>query len=139
LLFSHEVGLWDSAGNLLVSAVVDNSDPTTSSANTYGRWVYQTVPAMTLSAGRYTIGALYLAGSDPVMIQQTAINSLGVTYVAGQYANGATLTRPTGTYPLHEQQYFGPTLLQVPDSGLTAGLLGLALVGLDGFRRRFKV
>lgn len=136
---SHEVGVWDSVGNLIASATVNPGDPTIASANSYGNWVYQTITPTTLTAGTYTIGALFLAGSDPVMILQTAINNAaGVAYVQGYYAGGNVLTLPTGTYPRNEQQYFGPTLLSVPDGGMTLALLGFALVGLDGVRRRIK-
>lgn len=136
---SHVVGLWNAAGTLLVSATVDPTDPWIASQNTYGKWIYQTITPMTLSVGTYTVGALYLRNSDPVMVQQTAVENVpGILYGSGRYAVGATLARPTGTYPLNEEQYFGPTLLSVPDGGLTAMLLGMGLLGLGYVRRMVK-
>ncbi len=138
LSFSHEVGLWNSSGTLLASATVNLGDPTTASANTFGQWVYKTVAPQTLLAGGYTIGALYLANSDPVMVTQSAVIGLaGVTYIVGNYANGPSLTFPTGQYLSNEKQYFGPTLLSVPDGGATLMLLGTGLASLAALRRKF--
>ncbi len=137
---SHEVGVWNAAGTLLASATVDNTDPFTASNNTYGNWVYQTLAApVTLTGGTYWIGALYLANSDPVMVRQSSvITAPGVTYLNGNYANGNALTKPTGTYPANDEQYFGPTMLSVPDGGMTLSLLGGALAGLAVLRRRLQ-
>lgn len=135
---SHQVGVWDSQGNLLVSAIVDPSDPTAASANTYGQWVYQEIAPTTLTAGLYTIGAFYAANSDPVMVQQTAIDLNGAAYVQGRYVYSSTFQRPTGAYSPNEEQYFGPTLMSVPDGGLTISLLGFAMFGLDALRRRIR-
>jgi len=143
LTSSHQVGVWDTAsGALIVSTTVDPTDPTAPSANTYGQWVYQTIAPTTLQAGSYTIGAFYtggLASSDPVMVQQTATISNGpAAYVVGHYVYSSTFQQPTGVYLDNEKQYFGPTLLSVPDGGMTLTLLGGAMIGLAALRRRFK-
>lgn len=138
---SHEVAVWDSAGNLLVSTTVDPTDSTAPSANTYGQWVYSLVTPTTLTAGNYTVGAFYegsLANSDPVMVQQTAISNDVAVYVGGRYVYSSAFSRPTGSYPPNEEQYFGPTMMSIPDSGMTLTLLGGAMMGLVALRRRFK-
>lgn len=137
---SHQVAVWDALGNIVVSATVDPSDPTASSANTYGEWVYQTVAPTTLLAGNYTIGAYYegsLANSDPVMVQQTALDGNGAVYIGGRYLYSSTFDRPTFNYPPNEEQYFGPTMLSVPDGGMALTLLGGAMLGLAALRRKF--
>lgn len=138
LLFSHQVGVWDSSGTLRASATVDPGDPTTPSANTYGNWVYQSIASTTLGAGTYRIGALYLADEGEArMVQQTVINNVGgVTYTRGMYSAGNTLTAPVNTYAPNEDQYFGPTLLSVPDGGITLMLLGIGVAGLAVLRRK---
>lgn len=134
---SHQVAIWDAAGNQLVSTTVLTSDPTTGSANTYGRWVYRLLVApVTLSAGTYTIGAYYAGNSDPVMVQQSTLAVPGVSYLEGRYVYSSTFQKPTGTYDPNEEQYFGPTMLTVPDGGTTLMLLGGALAGLALVRRR---
>ena len=138
---SHQVGVWDADGNLLVSAIVDPTDPTLASQNTYGKWVYQTIAPTTLTAGTYIVGAFFKGNSDPVMVQQTAVNNVaGVTYDLGRYYYFGSFARPSPTdnWPPNEQQYFGATLLSVPDGGTTLSLLGGALVGLAMIRRRFR-
>ena len=138
---SHQVGVWDSLGNLVISATVDPTDPTAPSANSYGQWVYQSIAPTTLSAGAYTIGAYYgpagIADSDPVMVQQTAIFNGPAVYVGGRYIYNSGFTQPFQNYPPNEEQYFGPTLF-VPDGGMTLTLLGGAMIGLAALRRRFK-
>ena len=143
LLSSHQVGVWDSLGNLLVSTTVNPADPTAPSANTYGNWVYHGITPTTLTAGSYTIGAYYpgsIANHDPVMVQQTVIQNAAAVYVDGRYVYSSTFQQPTGTYPPNEQQYFGPTMLSVavPDGGLTLTLLGGAMMGLVALRRKFQ-
>src|SRR5262245_3244578 len=46
---SHQVGVWNSSGTLIATATVDPTDPTTTSQNTYGQWVYQTIAPITLT------------------------------------------------------------------------------------------
>jgi len=135
---SHKVGVFNSVGTLLVSTTVAPGDPTTPSANTYGEWVYHFVTPTTLLAGTYTIGAFYLGNSDSVMVQQTVIQNGDAVYAGGRYVYSSTFQAPTGNYAPNEQQYFGPTMLSVPDGGMTLTLLGGAMMGLVALRRKFK-
>ncbi len=144
----HQVGVWDSGGNLVASATVLTTDPTLASSNSAsGQWVYHSLGApVTLSAGNYVVGAFY-AGSTPdaVMVQQSTVlnNVAGATFGQGMYIYNATFAEPNGTYPPNDQQYFGPTLLDV--DGLTAAavpepatllLLGSGLLGVAARARR---
>ena len=56
LVDPHPVGIWDSNGTLLVSAVVQNQ-ALTPSTSTVGDWRFATVATTNLLAGSYTIGA----------------------------------------------------------------------------------
>lgn len=138
---SHQVAVWDSLGNIVASATVDPGDPTAASTNTYGVWVYQTIAPTTLLAGNYTVGAFYggsIANSDPVMVQQTSVSNGNAVYIGGRYIYDSTFQQPIYNYPPNEEQYFGPTLMAVPDGGMTLTLLGAAMVGLGALRRRFN-
>ncbi len=134
---SHQVGVWGPL-DLLVSTTVDPGDPTAASANTFGQWVYSLVPTTTLTAGTYTIGAFFAGNSDPVMLQQTAFSNGAAVYSQGQYLYDSTFGRPNSNFAPNEQQYFGPTLMAVPDGGATLVLLGGAMMGLAALRRRRK-
>lgn len=90
----------------------------------------------------------------------TAINVTGFTYLVGKYdgqnaggyvwlVSGLTeVTIPTklgnltstkgSTHALSHYSLFNPTT-SVPDGGMTLMLLGGALVGLEGLRRRFRI
>lgn len=140
--FSHVVGVWDATGFLVTSATVDPGDPTEASSNTYGNWVYQSIAPVTLGAGTYRIGALFLGAQgqdEPRMVQQTAIsNDPNVTYLRGMYTAGSTLSAPTLTFTRNDDQYFGPTMLSisVPDGGSLAVLALFSCAGLLGLKRR---
>jgi hypothetical protein len=54
---SHEVGLWDSLGNLLAETTVVTGDPLVN------QWRYSDVTPVTLAAGAdYFVGALFTSG-----------------------------------------------------------------------------
>src|SRR5437870_11027889 len=50
VISDHQVGLWDSAGNLLVSTTVLNTDPV------QGHFQFHSIPTYSLAPGAYTLG-----------------------------------------------------------------------------------
>jgi len=90
----QQVGLWDSAGNLLASTFVDNSDPLTS---TY--WRFNAITPVTLVAGAiYVVGGQ--GGADYSGITPVNVSPY-ITYITDLYTfNGganAPLVEPTLT------------------------------------------
>ena len=131
------VGVWDSLGNLLTSTTV-NPGRSNSRVRQFIRTVgIQRVRQMTLATSSL-IGAYYAGNSDPVMVQQTAFANGNANYVLGQWQLTSNFEEPVNPYPPNEQRYFGPTLLAVPDGGLTLTLLGGAMFALGALRRKIN-
>ncbi len=136
LTVSHDVGIWDSLGNLM--------GMTTVSAGTVDPLVNQfrySSVSFSLAAGTYDIGALWADSNDNidfVGFVNGFATAPGITFVQNSFAPGSTLTDPTfggGPTP----GYFGPNFLyntsSTPEPG-TLILLGSGLLGAVGVIRR---
>jgi len=133
----HELGLWDSAGNLLASTFVGvgTGDPLVN------QFRYADIVDIVLGAGTYQIGALFASGADPLLFPGEATGfatDSAITFIASAFASGGTLTNPTssaGTDP----SYFGPNFLfeatAVPEPGSLA-LLAIGLIAIASKRRK---
>ena len=82
---AHQVGVWDSAGNLIVSATVDSSDPLT------GKFRYTSVAPVTLTGGEtYIIGG-YNYVNDAAIRNDLGVTGFvdpSITITAGRWTNG---------------------------------------------------
>jgi hypothetical protein len=134
---SHDVGIWNSAGNLM--------GMTTVSAGTVDPLVNQfrySSVSFTLGPGTYEIGALWLDGADNNTFQGDVTSfttGTGVSFIQNSYIAGGTLTDPTNTVD-NEAAFFGPNFLyntnnSTPEPG-TLVLLGSGLLGAVGVIRR---
>ncbi len=136
---SHEVGLWDGDGTLLVTGTI--------AAGTLDPLVNQfrsiAIPEVALVAGRsYSVGALFLTGADGLIFAGDAINfatAPEITFLSSAFEGGPNLAFQTGSVGT-EPGYFGPNFRfrAVPEpstlvSGATAILCGL---GASRARRR---
>ena len=106
---SHELGLWDSTGTLLISATV--------AAGTVNPLhdKFRAVPVQPtrLTPGTYRIGALFTTGNDPNMFPtftQDFTTAPEITFGRTASAVGATLTNPAPTFFTMGPGYFGPNL-----------------------------
>ncbi|OAI54113.1 hypothetical protein AYO44_15440 [Planctomycetaceae bacterium SCGC AG-212-F19] len=94
LAASHDIGVWNSGGTLLVSGTVQSGtvDPLTN------QFRYVTVTSTTLLANQtYTIGAFYLTGSDPVVVKANGFLTNDISFINNESAFGGSLTFPTVT------------------------------------------
>ncbi len=133
---NHEVGMYDSSGDLLASTVVTSGDPL------IGYFRYDTIAPITLLAGQ-TYRVVGVSHSDPYTWDDPGFAAIaGITYLGDTYGPGTTLSDPTG--PFHNDEadgFWGPNFLVGPAVGIpepaTFGLLGAAMVALlFGSRRR---
>jgi len=132
---THEVGLWNSFGDLLASAVVDNNDPLT------GMFRYQTISAITLVAGQsYFVGASNFGSDrDPYALDATITSAPGITYTDATYMEGSGLQVPgrRGT----PGGYFGGNFLFSDDitgvpEPMSLSLFAIGVMGLAAMRRK---
>ena len=140
---SHQVGIWDSSGTLLVSTTV----PSGTGATLDDQFRTVGVSSTELFAGqKYFIGTLYTTFDDPLLLQGDASNfatASQITYDNATFALGTTLKDPT-TVASPPPAFFGPTFefeavsSPVPEPGSFV-LLGTGLLGFAGvLRKRWK-
>jgi hypothetical protein len=132
---SHDIGLWDSSGNLLANTTVTTTDPLTN------QWRYSAVSPVTLTAGdTYYVGALYLDGNDPNVFagdSGVVTTTANITYLESMYEASSTLSFPTSSVS-GGPGYFGPNFSApaVPEPSTWAMmLLGFAGLGFAGYRK----
>ena len=127
LVNDHDVSIWDSSKNVVVSATVTNS------GSSDAGYVWESVTPVTLSAGTYRIGAAiygddyYYSGASSV-ITETPITYSGGVYAVGGFDYPENLSSNNGR--------FGPnfTITAVPEPGSML-LLGMGVAGLMALRR----
>jgi hypothetical protein len=137
---SHTVDIWNSTGTVLATATI----PAGTGGTLTNGFRYVSIASFTLTAGTYTIGGFYSAGSSDFLLGQTAgggvpsiTGASGVSY--GQTRAAAGFTFPTSNPENLQNSYFGPNFQftpGVPDGGSTVSLLGCALLGLAALRRK---
>lgn len=133
---SHEIGLWDAAGNLLASTTIAAG---TGTALIDG-FRYTDIADVSLTVGNGYIIAATNIDVDQMMVGATVMTDSAIAYNWGRFEfTGGSLVRPTRGFCT--DCYFGPNFLinggtppAVPaPAGI--GLIGLGLAGI-GFSRR---
>jgi|SRR5579871_4611074 len=145
LLSKIPVGIWNTAGpTLLANSTLDNTSTVVASTSANGRWLENSIPALTLTPGNYVIGAYYVNAGDffaDVAAIPTTIT--GVNYGVPLYTTTNSFSYPNIFNPLDPTGgFFGPTAFldakgsNVPEPGSMALLVALGLTGVALLRRR---
>lgn len=147
LFDSHEVGVWDSGGNLIASLTV----PSGTAGTLLGgfRFVDLTTP-VALAVGNYVIGGFTLAGTEAVardrfLVEPTLTLAPQISFLEDRSVLGNTLALPTSSSPFLNAAFFGPNLQidvpgppngEIPEPSTVVSMaMGLALVVLGAYRR----
>ena len=126
-----KAALWTSAGTLLASVTVTDSSTVVASADPSGRWLFETIPTLTLDPGNYVIGALLYNGLSSYVIGRAApiAQISGISGRYGRVDDGLMPPEFLGA------EMYGPTMrlapaATVPEPGslLLAAAAGLALL-----------
>jgi len=125
LLDAHPVGIWDGAGNLLLSATVQagSADPLVNGF----RYNSALTGTPTLAAGSYVIGGR--SGADDLVIFATATMLPAGTFLGTRTNSAASFSFPTTALPGQDDGYFGPNfqIAGVPEIDRRNATLPLAL------------
>lgn len=135
---SSLAGVWTNTGTLLASATVSDGSAPVASASSDGRWLFETITALTLTPGDYVIGHVFFDTLPLAQVLAPFVTIPDITGIAGRLGsfNGG-LTAPLDFFDV---PVFGPTLhLQdsapVPEPA-TWLLLGTGLAVVVGLRAR---
>lgn len=106
---AHDVGLWNNSGTLLRSATVLAG--TASPLDINNTFRLESITALFLAPGTYTIGAYYAAFTDDFLRDSGILTQAfdpSISYIGHRAAvNVASLSLPTSTFVL-SNGYFGP-------------------------------
>jgi hypothetical protein len=143
LSISHEVGLWNSDGSLLLSSTtVDNTSTAVSPGSGLGRWLFTDISAITLDPGNYVLGAVWgdpIIGADPFRIGTSVTTSGGATYAGA--CEATLLPAPILVFPMcgggtnSNASFFGPNLTYTEAPEPAAAVLAVAGLLLLAVRR----
>ena len=131
---NHQVGIWDSAGNLLTSTTVLGGD------TVQGHFRWHSIGAYTLAAGNYVIAGEYLGNGDPFVTQAQGVTAIPqYTWLGDRQQFGAGLNYPTfntgGAYGNNGIFMVDFSVAAVPEPATYfAGALLVGIFGVQGFR-----
>ena len=146
VISDHQVGLWDSAGNLLVSTTVLSTDPV------QGHFQFHSIPTYSLASGAYTLGGEVqivqsLPNGNAGLIQTNAqgvVTVPGFTWTQAVSSGGAGFNYPTNSFgsTFGQNSFLAPNFSIVPAAPVpepsTVLLLASGLAGLLGYGWRRK-
>jgi hypothetical protein len=138
---SHQVGLWDNAGNLLTSTTIGSglSGTAVVSGSGFGAFRYVDTASVVLASGTYVIGASYVnSDADTIRVSATSTTmTAGFAFVEGRTLQNSGFGFPSAT--TSGNRSFGPNLRIANAAAPEPGSLALILTSVAGsiaMRRR---
>jgi len=134
---NHDVGLWDSNGNLLASTTITSGSPVIGT----GGFLWESIVPVILTAGDY----YYVAGetgSDNYSYEPSGVTiNPAISFVAAAYVSSGTLAFPDSTDPSTLGYFGGNVVLSTaaPEPSSMAMLLGGGMMLLGFVRRRTRL
>ena len=136
-----DVGLWNAAGSLLASTTVTAASTQVASANPTGAWLMQAIPAVTLAAGNYVIGFVYVTDTNLVLSNPSVTTDPALSFTGQSLRNNAVSGLQFPDTVLSVGPYFGATLQISPvaePSSIAMLASGLAVLAVLASRRGRK-
>jgi hypothetical protein len=133
----HPVGIWDSDGDLLASAVV----PAGTAGTLVDGFRFETVAPLVLVPGDYTIGGYANVASTDIFdfADPSTVTIGGLTFGEHLYTRGDSLTMPASPPSYPGAGYFGPDFMASPIPTPEPAfwlLLSVCSIGFLGASRR---
>jgi len=140
---AHQVGIWNDAGDLLVSTTVQSgtASPTEGPVVAGGQFRYEAiefVDQVVLSAGEtYVIGALFDDDDDFIWDGSSMSTASEIIFGEQLYADGNGFELPENPFPSPRYGYFGPNFMFVPEPS-SGVLLALGLIAFAVSKRTHR-
>jgi hypothetical protein len=135
---SHQIGIWDTSGNLMIQGTVQSGTASTLA----GAYRFELVSATTLSANTtYLIGAHSPNPVDTaIMFDAPQTYASEITYLGANYAPVSGFAPPTTAYGA-AHGVFGPNFqfTAVPEPEHYAMMMGVGLIAFACIRKRLAV
>lgn len=128
-----DVGLWTASGTLLASTTVTAASTQVASANPGGAWRMQGIPSLTLGAGNYVVGFVYVTDSNLVLTNPSVTTDPALSFTGQSLRNNAVSGLQFPDTVLTVGPYFGATLQISPvaePSSIAMMASGLAVLAL---------
>jgi len=138
---SHQVGLWDNNGALLVQATVSSASTPIASASSAGQWLFESIGPIVLQPGTYVTSAYFPNLADALMLNPTIATDPRIAFLASRISTNGKFAEP-GPYGGIGAAIYGANIrLQTPPAvpePASLLLVGFGLTTLAAASRKIE-